>query len=285
MNIGSICACARQTACACVTPGVRMDLRPVVSFLRRLCTDMLSLVEGTATVPLESFGSGLELAYRELVAYEILAGNSITQEQSEAIDYVRAAMRVVRRVSESIHYGGLVGSLGTGVGRPRLAVTREQLESLIEANFTAPQIAHMLGVSISTVRRRMDMYNMSIRATYATLSNEELDQVVREVTCQFPACGSKQMAGHLLSRGFRVQQNRGSAPSGPSRGCNATVDSDATATLQCTSTPLRLPHRWQPQVNQVCLGSGNEESLPDTRLKTFLNILLITCTCVVIVTC
>ena len=160
----------------------------------RLCTDVLSLVEGTATVPrdtLESFGSGLELAYRELVAYEILAGNSITQEQSEAIDYVRAATRVVRRVSESIHCGGLVGSLGTGVGRPRLAVTREQLESLIEANFMAPQIAHMLGVSISTVRRRMDMYNMSIRATYVTLSNEELDQVVREVTSQFPACGSK----------------------------------------------------------------------------------------------
>ena len=77
---------------------------------------------------------------------------------------MRAATQVVRRVAESVRYGDFIGSSTTGVGRPRLTVTSEQLESLIEANFTTPQIAHMLGVSVSTVRRRMDMYNMSIRA-------------------------------------------------------------------------------------------------------------------------
>ena len=93
-------------------------------------------------------------------------------------------------------------------GRPRIVVTREQLESLIEANFTVPRIAHMLGVSVSTLRRRMDLYNLSIRATYALISDQELDDCVREISRMFPMCGSKQMAGHLLSRGFRVQQSR-----------------------------------------------------------------------------
>ena len=183
-----------------------MDLRPVVSFLRSICTDILSLVERTATIPSdtrESFGSGLELAYRELVAYEILAGNRITQEQSEAIA-VRAAAQVVRRVTESVRLGDHTGSAAGRVGRPRLTVVHEQLETLIEDNFTTPQIAHMLGVSISTVRRRMDIHNMSIRVTYAALSNEELDRLVCEVASQFPACGSKQMVGHLLARGVRV---------------------------------------------------------------------------------
>ena len=78
-------------------------------------------------------------------------------------------------------------------------VARGQLESLIEANFTTSQIAHMLGVSVSTVRRQMDVYGLSIRATYATLSEDELDQLTCDVSSQFPTCGSKQMADHFYA--------------------------------------------------------------------------------------
>jgi hypothetical protein len=156
---------------------------------------------------LDSFEYGLERVYRELVAYEMLVGSTITQEQIEAIDLVRLAMHIVRGLAERALCIG-VHSSAILQGRPRFVITREQLETLIEANFTGPQIAHMLGVSLSTVRRRMDLYNLSIRATYAAISDQELDARVLEISRMFPMCGSKQMAGHLLARGLRVQQSR-----------------------------------------------------------------------------
>ena len=119
-------------------------------------------------------------------------------------------MRILRGAAERAHDGSSLDHSLTvrGRGRPRLIVTREQLESLIEATFTTPQIAHMLGVSVSTLRRRMDLYNLCIRATYAAISDHELDQLISEISRLFPMCGSKQMAGHLLARGFRIQQSR-----------------------------------------------------------------------------
>ena len=118
----------------------------------------------------ESLASGLELAYRELIAYEMLAGVSLSQPQSEVIECVRAAMQVVRRVVQ--RRGGSVEC--SSRGRPRLSLSRQQLESLIEAKFSVPQITHMLGVSISTLRRKMDMFNLAIRATYADIGNDDL---------------------------------------------------------------------------------------------------------------
>ena len=69
-------------------------------------------------------------------------------------------------------------------------------------------MADMLGVSVRTVRRRMCEYGLSIRAQYTTISNEELDGIVRVIQQQFPMCGNRQMQGHLLSRGIRIQQSR-----------------------------------------------------------------------------
>ena len=183
-----------------------MDLHPVAASLRCLSADVASLGDGTMLPRevLDSFEYGLECVYRELVAYKMLVGSTITQEQ---IDLVRLAMHIVRGLAERALCIGVHSSTNVQ-GRPRFVITREQLETLIEANFTGPQIAHMLGVSLSTVRRRMDLYNLSIRATYAAISDQELDVCVLEISRMFPMCGSKQMAGHLLARGLRVQQSR-----------------------------------------------------------------------------
>lgn len=183
-------------------------LQSVVTLLRGLCTTVASLEDGdTITrVTLDSFLYGVERVYRELVAYELLVGECLTQEEREAIDCVREAVRVVRTAGERVLV--IPSMIARSRGRPSFVITREQLESLIETNFTVPQMAHMLGVSVSTIRRRMDLYNLSIRAMYATISDEELDHLVQVIHRQFPMCGSKQMAGHLLVRGFCVQQNR-----------------------------------------------------------------------------
>ena len=43
-------------------------------------------------------------------------------------------------------------------GRPRLDIKQEQLEYLLHSRFNCPKIAEILGVSLSTVRRRMNLY-------------------------------------------------------------------------------------------------------------------------------
>ena len=63
-----------------------------------------------------------------------------------------------------------------------------------------------MGVSVSTIRRRMSASNMSIRATYSALTDEELDQqLVISVQQCFPNWGNRQMYGHL---NVRVQFHR-----------------------------------------------------------------------------
>ena len=66
----------------------------------------------------------------------------------------------------------------------------------------------MIGVSVSTVRRRMSYLGLLVRALYSDISDTELDEIVRCIHQQHPMCGNVQMQGHLLSRGYRIQQIR-----------------------------------------------------------------------------
>ena len=91
------------------------------------------------------------------------------------------------------------------VGQPKFDVLRCQLTALIESGFTGIHIASIVGVSLSTVRRRMAEYRISVSSQYSQLSDESLDQLVVTIKEQFP---NKQMLGHLQSRGYRIQQTR-----------------------------------------------------------------------------
>jgi len=96
----------------------------------------------------------------------------------------------------------------TQIGRPRFEIPRGQMIFLIESRFTAPQMAEIIGVSLSIIRRRMADYGLSITAEYTPFTDAELDRLVEDVQRDFPMCGNRQMQGHLMSRGFRVQQQR-----------------------------------------------------------------------------
>ena len=47
------------------------------------------------------------------------------------------------------------------LGRLRFSIPRNQLAFSLEAQFSVPQIANILGVSVQTVRRRMSEYKCS----------------------------------------------------------------------------------------------------------------------------
>ena len=91
-------------------------------------------------------------------------------------------------------------------GRPFICISCEQLEYLIDLNFTAVSIAGILGVSRSTVYRRFKDYGLSIRNKYSSISDEMLDEIVQKILQQYPDCGQKMMSGHLKERGIVVQQ-------------------------------------------------------------------------------
>ena len=42
---------------------------------------------------------------------------------------------------------------------------------------------------------------------YISVTDQQLDGIVREVQNQFPTCGNRQMQGHLAARGVGVQCN------------------------------------------------------------------------------
>lgn len=54
----------------------------------------------------------------------------------------------------------------------------------------------------------MSACGLYIRDQYSAVSDNELDELVRNIHRQFPMCGNRQMQGHLLTHGVRVQQYR-----------------------------------------------------------------------------
>lgn len=93
-------------------------------------------------------------------------------------------------------------------GRPKFEISKEQLQYLIEHGFTGVQIGNMLGISLSTLRRRMRELQLHTSQPFSPLTEEELDRVVNEIKHLHPKCGYRMMIGHLRSRGLRVQQSR-----------------------------------------------------------------------------
>ena len=152
----------------------------------------------------------LELAYRELVVLDLT--EILTEEQKEAVDIIRQCLvttKEIERLNQLSECCGTAAVIQSGVvGRPMYHISEQSLEFLLESNFTVPQISIMFGVAISTVRRRMSDYGLSVRAHYSAISDSELDVIVSEIQQQYPMCGNRQMQGHLLSRGYRVQQVR-----------------------------------------------------------------------------
>ena len=54
----------------------------------------------------------------------------------------------------------------------------------------------------------MSEYGLYVTSEYSTISDDVLNQLIMRIKQEFPTCGNKQMLGHLVSRGYRVQQVR-----------------------------------------------------------------------------
>ena len=179
------------------------------SWIMQTLTSVLADIEslGEESVSLqqaEALEWRVELVYRDLLGKE--ACGEIEQEEREVLSLLAHAYAQIRHLVERtelvptpfVAHILLDGSLG----RPHFSIPRNHL---VYANFSVPQIACVLGVSVSTVRRRMRDYHLTIRAIYSLISDIELESVIAEVQMQFLGWGNRQMYGYLISRGTRVQ--------------------------------------------------------------------------------
>ena len=154
-------------------------------------------------------------AYCELLVLDITG--HLTQSQGEALEMVRRCFVIIKELERLGHRQLQDSSVPTdsitlvhtgAVGRPRYDIPDHSLELLLEKRFTVPQISSLFGVSISTIRRRMTTLGLFVRSYYSTMPDTELDTIVMDMQHQYPMCGNRQMQGHLLSRGYRIQQFR-----------------------------------------------------------------------------
>ncbi|XP_052473580.1 uncharacterized protein LOC128030120 [Carassius gibelio] len=69
-------------------------------------------------------------------------------------------------------------------------------------------IAKLMGVSRSTVFRRMEEYELSVRNMYSSISDDELDGLVASIKNHLPNAGYRMVRGRLESIGHSVQWRR-----------------------------------------------------------------------------
>ena len=62
----------------------------------------------------------------------------------------------------------------TGFLAQSFDIHKERIELFLEYNFSLPQISEILGVSLSTVNRRLKDYGLSVTQIYSTISATEL---------------------------------------------------------------------------------------------------------------
>lgn len=150
-----------------------------------------------------------ETIHRHLVAIE---------ESGEPVGSLRIAIgAVVEAMSteslewENRRYGqvSFVTPIVDGSrGRPWLNVQPDHLAFLLDHSFTASDIARLLGISRSTISRRMREWNMSVANTYSDVNDDEVDRAVLDIKRTFPDAGYRMVSGLLKARGWSIQRDR-----------------------------------------------------------------------------
>ena len=165
----------------------------------------------------ESVRWRIEMMLRDMFALDLYGELTSDETQSlnlfsEVYQYVCTVVKNLSKADEplSVHLEHAeqppVIIDGT-IGRPKFDISYTQLKEMIQQRFSVRNIADLLGVSVSTIRRRMTVFNLAVRDTYSSISDAELDYIIYGVQQQFPNWGNRLMYGHLISIGIRVQFN------------------------------------------------------------------------------
>ncbi|XP_057698303.1 uncharacterized protein LOC130919527 isoform X2 [Corythoichthys intestinalis] len=95
--------------------------------------------------------------------------------------------------------------VSSGPGHPKTVIEREKLYSLLDTHLPVSSIAKCLGVSRRTLYRRMQEFGLSVRGSYSTVTDAELDSIISDIKSQMPNAGYRMVQGRLSSMGHRIQ--------------------------------------------------------------------------------
>ena len=136
-----------------------------------------------------------DIAYVSVFLPSVEDGDLLLQQVSDIYMYLEDRMLTQERA--------------TAVrGRPCIEVSEEQLSSLLSLQFKINDIASMLQVSPSTVRRRVHQYGLRDDMKYSNISDRDLEGIGHEFALHYPNCGQKSFEGYLINIGLRVQRRR-----------------------------------------------------------------------------
>ena len=71
-------------------------------------------------------------------------------------------------------------------GRPKFLIPEEILRFLVSEKFKSPAIASMLGVGLSTIKRRLKEFDLSTAPSFDTMCDEDLAEHIRNITSNHP---------------------------------------------------------------------------------------------------
>ena len=93
------------------------------------------------------------------------------------------------------------------VGRPKEDINLDDVEFLISLNLSIVNVAKILGVSRATVYRRLKEQDRYV-SKYSTISDSDLDDLIRRLKESHPYDGEVMMAGNLHRSGICVPRSR-----------------------------------------------------------------------------
>ncbi|XP_062317629.1 uncharacterized protein LOC134021136 isoform X1 [Osmerus eperlanus] len=94
-------------------------------------------------------------------------------------------------------------------GRPKIAITRQQIQFLVGQGYTVKRMGQLLKCSASFLYKKTRALGLPIRSSRSrTLTNEELEDHIRRLHRQFPRSGNEMMRALLRAEGFFVTRQR-----------------------------------------------------------------------------
>ena len=94
------------------------------------------------------------------------------------------------------------------IGRPKIVIPIEEIEFLRQLRFSWTRIAEILGISRSTLYRRLEDVGISQSITFSSISDIELDAVVNRIKQTHPNDGERMLIGHLTRLNVVVPRSR-----------------------------------------------------------------------------
>lgn len=185
--------------------------------LREVISEELSRIQRLLSTPdvevLQNIEVRLESLYGHLlrIHQQGVASNIVN---GEVLEIIRQVLHIISLTCQELEAESATSGqhlpllVSHQQGRPKYDLPRGQLLFYIEHGFSCRQISSMLGVSQSTVNRRMSEYGFSIRSTYSDISESELKSTICQVHQSFPNAGYRLILGWLNQRGIRVQESR-----------------------------------------------------------------------------